>query len=197
MGLEDDEYGDESDEPLADEEATEHVERRFNFVSELAYLVDYAVLDKYVMLLRNPSHFERRPLLAKAVTAFFKRILHQAKQAWIFYQLGTIAAINEYLQRDKCNNRLMAGVQVAGESGSRLPPHDERELKLVLKAIAQSFLSQLRKNNMLAVEMLFEFPSREIKDAILNNYSASEAQPNPIEQVHEEFEAPRELEAEP
>lgn len=34
----------------------------------------------------------------------------------------------------------MAGVNLTGQSG-RLPPHDERELKLVLKAIAQSFLS--------------------------------------------------------
>lgn len=92
----DDEYGDESDE-LPDEEATEHVERRFNFVSELAYLVDYAVIDKYVMLLKNPAHFERKPELAKATTSFFKRVVHQAKQTWIFYQLGTMAVINEYL----------------------------------------------------------------------------------------------------
>ena len=58
-GLEDDDYGDESDE-MPDEEATEHVERRFNFVSELAYLVDYAVVDKYVMLLRHTSHYEKK-----------------------------------------------------------------------------------------------------------------------------------------
>lgn len=160
-------------------------------------MVVYSVVDKYVELLQHPSHFEKRPLLAKATTSFFRRIIEQAKQTWIFYQLGTISVINEYLQQDKCNNSLMAGVTPNHRSG-RLPPHDERELKLVLKAIAQSFLSQLRKNNMLAVEMLFEFPSREIKDAILCNYSGQEALPNPIEQVQEEFEDfPREQEAEP
>ena len=81
-----------------------------------------------------------------------------------------MAVINDYLQKDKCNNSLMAGVNLTNSS-SPIPPHEERELKLVLKAIAQSFLSQLRKNKMLAVEMLFEFPSREIKDSILTNYS--------------------------
>lgn len=45
--------------------------------------------------------------------------------------------------------------------------------------------------------MLFEFPSREIKDAILSNYSGQEAAANPIEQVQEDFEAPEEREAEP
>jgi hypothetical protein len=73
--------------------------------------------------------------MAKATTSFFKRIIHQAKQTWIFYQLGTIAAINDYLQKDVCNNSLMAGVNLSN-SASHLPPHDERELKLVLKAIA-------------------------------------------------------------
>ena len=163
-------------------------------------MIDYAVVDKYVLLLSNAAHHERRPLLAKATTSFFRRILQQAKQPWIFYQLGTISVINAYLQRNVCNNRLMAGVKPSGTGTSNVLPHEERELKLVLKGIAQGFLSQLRKNSMLAVEMLFEFPSREIKDAIMNNYSdvAVAAEANPIEQVDEVFGVvPEAQEAEP
>ena len=69
----------EFDEQLEGFDETEAVERRFNFVSELAYLIDYHVLDKFLILLKDERHFEKRPALLKATTSFFKRILQQAK----------------------------------------------------------------------------------------------------------------------
>ena len=38
------------------------------------------------------------------------------------------------------------------------------ELKSVMKTIILRFVQLLKKNKMLAVEILFEFPTREIKD---------------------------------
>ena len=43
---------DEMDEDLESEEE-ENVERQFNFISELTVLVDYNVIDKYLLVLQN------------------------------------------------------------------------------------------------------------------------------------------------
>ena len=79
-----------------------------------------------------------------------------------------MAVINEFLQRDKCTNGLMAGINVT--AGAKKNSLERHELKVVLKDVAASFLSLLRTNKMLAIEMLFEFPSKDLKDAILSNY---------------------------
>ena len=52
-----------------------------------------------------------------------------------------------------------------------------------MKDVAASFLSLLRTNKMLAVEMLFEFPSKDLKDAILSNYEQVAA-PTAVVQVN-------------
>lgn len=52
----------------------------------------------------------------------------------------------------------------------------KEELKNILKIIISKFLTLIQTNKMLGVEILFEFQSREIKDAILSNYSG--VQPN-------------------
>lgn len=47
------------------------------------------------------------------------------------------------------------------------------DLKQVLTTVITKFIELLKKNNMLGVEILFRFPSREIKDQILSNYERS------------------------
>lgn len=47
------------------------------------------------------------------------------------------------------------------------------DLKQVLTIVITKFIELLKKNNMLGVEVLFRFPSREIKDQILSNYERS------------------------
>ena len=56
MDIEDEEMDEESDEE-------ENVERSFNFVSELAVLVDYDVIQKYIFVLRNENQYSRKPQL--------------------------------------------------------------------------------------------------------------------------------------
>jgi hypothetical protein len=72
----------EFEEDLEDEE---NVERTFNFVSELSVLVDYEVIQKYISVLKMKDSYEKKPLLIKAVTTFFRRIISQTKQTWIFF----------------------------------------------------------------------------------------------------------------
>ena len=64
----------------------------------------------------------------------------------------------------------MKGIST-GVKKSRVNPADAADLKNTIKQITGSFLGLLSKNKMLALEILFEFPSREIKDQILSNYS--------------------------
>jgi hypothetical protein len=46
-------------------------------------------------------------------------------------------------------------------------------LKQVLTTVITKFIELLKKNNMLGVEVLFRFPSRETKDQILSNYAGN------------------------
>jgi len=43
-------------------------------------------------------------------------------------------------------------------------------MKQVINMVTGKFVELLKKNKMLGVEILFRWPSREIKDQILNNY---------------------------
>jgi hypothetical protein len=43
-------------------------------------------------------------------------------------------------------------------------------MKQVINMVTAKFVELLKKNKMLGVEILFRWPSREIKDQILNNY---------------------------
>ena len=74
-------------------------------------LVDYNVIDKYIFVLRNKDLYSKNPFLIKAVNVFFKRIINQTKQTWIFFQLETLSVLNEFVQSDISNNSLMRGIQ--------------------------------------------------------------------------------------
>lgn len=76
-----------SDDEFAEEdlEEEENVERKFNFLADLAVLLEYFVIEKYLIVIRDKDHYDRNPFLLKACSAFFKRIVHQVKQVWIFF----------------------------------------------------------------------------------------------------------------
>jgi hypothetical protein len=101
--LDDDEM-DESD------EEEENVERSFNFVSELSILVDYDVIDKFLYVLRNELQYANKPTLLQACSNFFRRIIQQTKQTWIFFQVETLSVFDAFNQKDATNNSLMKGL---------------------------------------------------------------------------------------
>lgn len=70
-------------------------ERQFNFIAELSVLVDYEVIEKYFSLVQKTEDAE----LVLAVAAFFKRVLFQFKQPWIFYNLNVLAAIHDFVSK--------------------------------------------------------------------------------------------------
>jgi hypothetical protein len=67
------------------------VQRQFEFVSEIAILVDYTVVHNYVLLFTQPSHKEN-PDVYLVAAQFFKRLVFQVKQVWIFFQVDFLAA---------------------------------------------------------------------------------------------------------
>ena len=64
-----DEYGEEEDVP--DEE---NIEREFNFVGEFVTLLQYPVVSKYLFIIQKQL-YEKKPVILKACTSFFKRII--------------------------------------------------------------------------------------------------------------------------
>jgi hypothetical protein len=63
----------------------EERERKFNFISELSILVDYEVINKFILALQKPDLAKKRPFVIKAASSLFKRIVQQTKQTWIFF----------------------------------------------------------------------------------------------------------------
>ena len=158
-----------------EEDQEETVERTFNFVSELAQLVDYDVISKYIFVVKNKSAHESKPLMIKAVTTFFRRIIAQTKQTWIFFQIETLSVMNEFVQKDISNNSLMTGIlskKARTQNQKQLEVYST-EMKQVIVQVTAKFTELLKTNKMLGVEILFRFPTRSIKDDILNNYSAA------------------------
>ena len=66
----------------------------------------------------------------------------------------------------------MRGIQdrVAFTTSQKALELHRSEMKQVINMVTGKFTELLKKNKMLGVEILFRWPSREIKDQILNNY---------------------------
>lgn len=62
-------------------------------------------------------------------------------------------------------------------------------MKQVIKDITAKFTTLLKTNNMLAVEILFRFSSREVKDQILHNYDMGGARPVRVQNERQNDEA--------
>jgi hypothetical protein len=170
-----DEFADDlefSDNEFDQSEDEENVERQFNFVVELSRLVDYEVIEKYTYMLSQHQMYRHRPILIKACSSFFKRIISQTKQTWIFFQLDTLSVFNDFLQKDIANNSLMKGIMEhkASTVKQRQLEAYSIELKSVVTMVVGKFTELLKRNKMLGVEILFRFASKDIKDQILNNY---------------------------
>lgn len=80
---------------------------------------------------------------------------------------------NEYLNKDVCNNSLMKGImenstQTFAEKKLR---HSQEQLRQIITTIVGKFCQLQKENPMLAVEALFRFQSKEIKDMVMCNYA--------------------------
>jgi hypothetical protein len=92
------------------EEEEQNIERQFNFVGELSVLVDYEVISKYIYILKHEEQYKKNPFLIQACSSFFKRIINQTKQTWIFFQIQTLSVFSEFQTKDQTNNNLMRGI---------------------------------------------------------------------------------------
>lgn len=85
------------DEEMEEESAEEkEVERQFDFVAEIAMLVDYNVIRIYVAIINHPEMSQNADLIIM-ITHFLKRIVNQLKQVWIFFQFDFLAAFQIFL----------------------------------------------------------------------------------------------------
>ena len=76
----DNSLAEESDDDLEEK----FVERQFNFISEISIFVDYTIISKYLMIVKNKD-YKKNPVLLQAVISMMKRITNQVKATWIFF----------------------------------------------------------------------------------------------------------------
>jgi len=105
----------DDDDSLAEESDDDHeekfVERSFNFVSEISIFVDYAIISKYLYIIRDKDYM-KNPLLLQAVLTLFKRIMNQIKAGWIFFQFEYLLIFEKVLNDGHVNNHLMRGINL-------------------------------------------------------------------------------------
>ena len=89
--------------------------------------------------------------------------------------------------------------KVAYSQKEKLLKGNSLELNLIINQITTKFIELLKKNKMLGVEILFRFPSREIKDQILSNYEkgvqGSQAPNAPFKKKQIEYQASARLQS--
>ena len=81
---------------------------------------------------------------------------------------------NEFLQLGICNNSLMKGIaeNISPDSfAERKLRVSNEQLRNIVTIIVGKFVQLQMDNPMLAIEALFRFQSKEIKDQVLCNYS--------------------------
>jgi hypothetical protein len=142
-----------------EEESAEEkeVERQFDFVAEIAMLVDYNVIRIYVTII-NHTEMSKNADLIIMVTHFLKRIVNQLKQVWIFFQFDFLAAFQIFLKEGQCNNSLMRGLnEVKADVVNRRLELTKQSLKEVITVIVGKFVELQKTNPMLAVEALFRY----------------------------------------
>lgn len=81
----------------------------------------------------------------------------------------------DYLEEESYSNKLMKNINIGGKTNKDMQhTYYSAELKQVLRVIVLKFVQLLKVNKMLAVECLFEFQTKDIKDQILANYDLDE-----------------------
>ena len=124
--------------------------------------------------------------------SFFRRVVYQLKQTWIFFQMDYMHYFNEFLQHDICNNSLMKGLMdnASGDSyAARKLKVSQDQLRSIVTTIVGKFVKLYQDNPMSLLETLFRYQSKEIKDQVLCNYNIGTCR---VGLVDKEAEAERE-----
>lgn len=100
--------GDDSLAEESDDHEERFVERTFNFVSEISIFVDYTVVSKYLLVIRDKD-YKKNALLLQGVISMLKRITNQIKASWIFFQFEYLLIFQNLLNDGATNNSLMKG----------------------------------------------------------------------------------------
>ena len=79
-------------------EQEENVERCLNFNVEISMLINYDVISRYMAVVDHRSGMSKQPDLLKMTASFFRRVVFQLKQTWIFFQMDFMNYFNEFLQ---------------------------------------------------------------------------------------------------
>lgn len=104
----------------------ENVERQLNFSAEISLLINYDVVSRYMSVVDLNCNLSKKADLVQMTASFFRRIVFQLKQTWIFYQMNYMNYFNNFLQQGVCNNSLMKGIMenMSGDS------YGERKLRV-------------------------------------------------------------------
>ena len=65
-------------------------------MSEISVLVEYNVIKQFCQIIKNQELLRRNPKMVQYVTHFFKRVLNQIQQPWIFFNATTLSILNEF-----------------------------------------------------------------------------------------------------
>ena len=79
-------------------EEEENVERCLNFNVEISMLINYDVISRYMAVVDHRSTLSKQADLLQMTASFFRRIVFQLKQTWIFFQMDFMNYFNEFLQ---------------------------------------------------------------------------------------------------
>lgn len=97
-----------------------------NFNAEISLLINYEVIGRYMTVVNQNSPLSKEADLVQMTASFFRRVVYQLKQFWIFYQMDFMHCFNEFLQKNSCTNSLMKGIMENSTGGS----YAERKLQV-------------------------------------------------------------------
>ena len=150
----------------------ENVERQFNFAGEISMLVDYKVISHYVSVINKTHVLSKNGEILQMTASFFRRVLFQLKQTWIFFQLEYMHTFNLFLHENHSNNSLMRGLMDYQDTSllDKKLKLSKDQLRQVITTIVGRFVQLQKQNPLLLIEALFRFQSRDIKESIVSNY---------------------------
>lgn len=76
-------------------------ERKFNFMSEFAMITDYAIIAKFLGLIRGDRLLRNRKEINMSVFKFMKRIVDLMKADWLFFQIDFLNVFHEIISNNE------------------------------------------------------------------------------------------------
>lgn len=76
-------------------------ERKFNFMSEFAMITDYAIIAKFLGLIRGNRLLKNRKEINMSVFKFMKRIVDLMKAEWLFFQIDFLNIFHEIISNNE------------------------------------------------------------------------------------------------